>query len=89
MTVCIHFKERQYRMAYQVTVDDYTVLNIGGGFKLVDDDTGLAKSTFVFQAGNNLTAYPSLYYDRPKMLVTPVFNIVRKVNEGVLTDVLW
>jgi hypothetical protein len=75
-------------MAYEVTVDDYTVLNIGGGFKLVYDDT-FSDFNFLFQVGKNITVIPTFFYDRTKAMVTPVFNIVIKVNEGNISDVLW
>ncbi len=88
MTVCIHFMERSYRMAYEVTIDEYTVLSIGGGFKLVNDDS-LDNYNFLFQAGKSITPFPTFFYDRTKTLVAPVFNVVIKVNEGNITDVLW
>lgn len=31
VTMCIHFFERKYRMAYQLIADDYSVVSIGGG----------------------------------------------------------
>merc|ERR1711957_490359 len=83
-------------MAFQVVVDDYTVLSIGGAYNLVQTDK-LPTQSLLFQASNHITDYPSIYYENnektvkivEKKFIIPVFNIVIKVDEGKITGVVW
>ena len=88
MFLCVHFEERKYRIAFNVTVDNYEVLTISGAFLFVDKDNR-AYQNFVFQAGNYTTPYPSRYYNKQEKNYIPLFNIVIKMNGGNITGVDW
>jgi len=51
----------------------------------------LEKYSFLVGVGNNLTETPSLYYSKSndEKFIVPVFNIVIKVKEGNIIDVVW
>lgn len=87
--VCIHILPRELRMAFNVTVDNYEVLSISGGFIFSDKDTTNAEQSYVFQFGNVSTPYPSLYYSKAKKEIAPLFNVVIKLDKGNITDVVW
>ena len=46
-------------MAFNINVDEYSVLSIGGGYDFVAEDI-LNQTSFVFQMAGNTTAYPSV-----------------------------
>ncbi len=46
-------------MAFPVTVDEYSVLSIGGAYNYVSEDS-LNNQSFIFQIGKNITDYPSV-----------------------------
>ena len=75
-------------MAYEVTVDEYSVISISGAYKYVAEDT-IPKVNFLFQVGKNTTVIPTLYYDKSKKKLSPVFNVVIKVEMGQVKDVIW
>lgn len=103
-TLCIHFPERNIRMAYKIEVDQYSVITIGGGFqlavkmaeKLEEENKAI---TLLAQIGNNVTSFPSviflfnckiqIYYKKKDNLIFPLFNLVIKVNKGKITDIVW
>ena len=66
-TLCIHFPERNIRMAYKIEVDQYSVITIGGGFqlavkmaeKLEEENKAI---TLLAQIGNNVTSFPSVIF---------------------------
>ena len=48
------------------------------------------------QVGKNITDTPALFYSNPNQandtsdkFIIPVFNVVIKVKEGQITDVVW
>ena len=47
-------------MAYVLTVDEYSVLSIGGAYLFAENDS-LQKQNFIFQIAQNITNYPSVY----------------------------
>lgn len=56
----------------------------------------LQKQSFLFQVGKNITDTPALFYSNPiqvnetsNKFIIPVFNVVIKVKEGEITDVVW
>lgn len=87
--VCVHLVPREYRMAFNVTVDNYEVLSVNGAFIFVDKDTQLYDD-FIFQFGNITTPYRSRYYFKgaTKELST-LFNVVIKLDKGKIVDVVW
>lgn len=86
--LCVHFDERKYRIAFNVTVDNYEVLTISGAFVFVDKDNS-AYQNFVFQAGDIITPYASRYYNKQEKNYVPLFNVVVKMNQGNITGVEW
>lgn len=87
--VCVHILPRELRMAFNVTVDNYEVLSISGGYIFAEKDTTNLEQTYVFQFANTSTPYPSVYYNKGKKQVTPLFNVVIKLDKGNITDVVW
>ena len=87
--VCVHILPREYRMAFNVTVDNYEVLSISGGYIFANKDTTNLEQKYVFQFANTSTPYPSVYYNKDKKQVTPLFNVVVKLDKGNITDVVW
>ena len=75
-------------MAYEVTVDEYSVISIAGAYKYVAEDT-IPQVNFIFQVAKNNTLFPTLYYDKSKQKLSPVFNVVIKVEMGQIKDVIW
>src|SRR4051794_25054836 len=78
-------------MAYQVTVDEYSVLSIGGAYVFVqEDNTHAAKQSFMFQFARMYTQWPSLYFTKlDGGSVFPLFNVVIKLDKGKVTEVVW
>lgn len=87
--VCVHLVPREYRMAFNVTIDNYEVLSINGAYIFVEKDTQL-NDDFIFQFGNVTTPYRSKYFYKgnPKELST-LFNVVIKLDKGNIVDVVW
>jgi len=75
------------RIAFPITVDQYSVLSITGVYMLANGQQYNSLS-FLAQIGNNITTFNSLYYQRNQFIV-PLFNIVIKLDQGVLTDIVW
>jgi hypothetical protein len=46
-------------MAFPITVDEYSVLSVGGAYSYISMDS-LSSQSFVFQIGSNYTMYPSV-----------------------------
>jgi len=51
----------------------------------------LGKYSFIVGIGNNITETPSLFYvkSNSEQFIIPVFNIVIKVKEGNIIDIVW
>jgi len=61
---------------------------------LVSSDK-LEKQSFLVGIGKNMTDTPALFYNNQNSVnntskfIIPVFNIVIKVNNGIITGVVW
>lgn len=89
--VCIHLLPRELRMAFNVTVDSYEVLTVTGGyiFSFKDSEAGNKNQSYAFQFGNVSTAFSSLYYSEEIKQVAALFNVVIKLDDGKISDVVW
>eukprot|EP00340_Litonotus_pictus_P006856 CAMPEP_0170515314 /NCGR_PEP_ID=MMETSP0209-20121228/1756_1 /TAXON_ID=665100 ORGANISM="Litonotus pictus, Strain P1" /NCGR_SAMPLE_ID=MMETSP0209 /ASSEMBLY_ACC=CAM_ASM_000301 /LENGTH=197 /DNA_ID=CAMNT_0010799737 /DNA_START=315 /DNA_END=908 /DNA_ORIENTATION=+ len=76
-------------MAFNITVDEYEVLTIEGGYIFAKTDTSEKNPKFVFQFGNATTAYESEYYDTNTQKSTSLFNVVIKMHKGTIEDITW
>lgn len=87
--VCVHILPREYRIAFNVTVDNYEVLTITGAYILVEKDS-LQKQGFAFQFGNATVDYASRYLSKAtKNELFTMFNVVIKLDKGVIKEVVW
>ena len=86
--LCVHMLPRQQRIAFNVSVDNYEILSITGGYIFAEKDT-LNKQSFMFQFANVTTEYPSLYLNKKKDRVSTLFNVVIKLDKGKIADVIW
>ena len=53
-------KERTKRMAYQINVDQYSVLTIVGEYLYANQDLTNMNHSFIAQIGNNMTNFNSV-----------------------------
>jgi hypothetical protein len=86
--LCVHMLPRQQRIAFNVSVDNYEVLSITGGYIFAEKDT-LSKQSFMFQFANITTEYPSTYLNKKTKRVSTLFNVVIKLDKGKIADVIW
>jgi hypothetical protein len=82
------------RIAFPVTIDEYSMLTITGDYYLADKSK-YNQLSFLAQIGKNVTAINSvfiqfikLYYTKDKFIV-PLFNLVVKLNKGNISDIVW
>lgn len=86
--LCVHILPKEYRMAFNVTVDEYEVLSITGGYIFSYKDT-IQEQSYVMQLGNVTTPYKAIYFDKANSKVTTLFNLVIKLDKGKISDVVW
>jgi hypothetical protein len=75
-------------MVYDLKADEYSVISIGGAFKYLLENS-LPEINFIAQMGNIVTNFPAFYYNRADNKFAPVFNLVIKVDQGVVTELFW
>ena len=85
---CIHFVPRNYRIAFNITVDNYEVLTVSGAYIYSQTDT-VNKQEIIAQFSNVTVPYPAVYMEKAAKEVTLLFNVVIKLNKGNIEDVVW
>lgn len=88
LTFCLHFFPLYQKIAFKVKVDDYAILTVTGGYMLVSASS-FQTTSFIAQLGEVTSMFPTTYYDRTNNYVIPLFNIVIKVDKGVITEIFW
>ena len=102
-TICIHFKETNTKMEFNIEVDKFSLFNIAGGFllskKIINksqNDTQIKNKftnmTILAQIFDKITEFPSNFYyndNSTKEFYYPLINIVIKVEKGIIYDIVW
>ncbi len=86
--ICIHILPSKYRIGIKTKVDDYQMVTVSGSYLFADKDPALT-SSFIFQFQNATSPYESTFLTKPGYDYTPLFNVVIKLNNGVVSGISW
>jgi len=88
ITFCVHFIPRKLRMAFNLNVDEYSVVTVTGAAYFVLQDSIVNSVYFISQLSNYTNDYMAQYFSATKFMI-PVFNLVIKMKLGKILGIVW
>lgn len=88
ITLCLHLLPRKLRTSIKLTIDTAEITTISSFYLLANKDQFI-ESNILFQLGGISSLYSNEFLNKKDNLVTPVFNLVIKISNGIISGLSW